>query len=169
MDTPLTRRSMFLEVRRTLEEAARAFIQAVTTPPAVNEGTVVGGIGSTLAVLFGAGAARLWVAALILMLLDLIAGLLRALVRPDEEVSGAAFLGGFLGKLLLLLLVPAAGGIDAVAALLPKVAEFTDGLPATTVVLCALILHESASIVQNVKRAKGDLPVIQMFVRIFKE
>src|SRR5690606_29679079 len=117
----------------------------------------------------GAGAARLWVAALILMLLDLIAGLLRALVRPDEEVSGAVFLGGFFGKLLLLLLVPAAGGIDAVASLIPKVAEATDGLPATTVVLCALILHESASIVQNVKRAKGDLPVIQMFVKVFKE
>lgn len=158
-----------LEARRMFDEAVRAFVQAVTTPPAANEGTVVGGIGASLAVLFGAGAARLWVAVLVLMLADLLAGLLRALVRPDEEVSGAAFLGGFLGKLLLLLLVPAAGGVDAVAALLPKLAEFTDGLPATTVVLCALILHESASIVQNVKRAKGDLPVIQMVARIFRE
>ena len=160
---------MFLEVRRMFDEAVRAFVQAVTTPPTLNEGAIVGGIGSTLAVLFGAGAARLWVAALILMLLDLLAGLLRALVRQDEEVSGAAFLGGFFGKLLLLLLVPAAGGVDAVASLLPKLAEFTDGLPATTVVLCALILHESASIVQNVKCAKGDLPVIQMVARIFRE
>lgn len=160
---------MYYELKRMVDVAARAFLQAVTTLPPLNEGTIVGGIGASLAVLFGAGAARLWLAVLVLMLADLLAGLLRALVRPDEEVSGAAFLGGFLGKLLLLLLVPAAGGVDAVAALLPKLAEFTDGLPATTVVLCALILHESASIVQNVKRAKGNLPVIQMFVRAFKE
>src|SRR5690606_23142065 len=100
MDTPLTRRSMpLLEARRMLDEAVRAFVQAVTTPPAANEGTVVGGIGASLAVLFGAGAARLWVAVLVLMLMDLVAGLLRALVGTDEEVCGAAFLGGFLGKL----------------------------------------------------------------------
>src|SRR5690606_16043353 len=136
-DTPLTRRSMFLEVRRTLDAVAKAFIQAVTTPPTLNEGAVVGGIGSTLAVLVGAGGASLWVAGLVLSLAGVRAGPLHAVVRPGEEVGGAPFIGGFLGKLLLLLLVPGAGGGDAVASLLPEVAELTDGLPATTVVLCA--------------------------------
>lgn len=148
-----------------LREALGQLVQSVTSLPPLNGGAIVGGAGGVLAIVFGAGASRLWVVVMIVMLVDLTAGLLRALVIPGERVQGSVFLGGFLGKLLLLLLVPAAGAVDEVASLVPAIRDVMEGLPATSAVLVALIIREVASIVENVKVAKGDLPLLSIFAR----
>jgi hypothetical protein len=148
-----------------LREAVAQLVQSVTSPTPLNGGAILGGAGGVLAIMFGAGASRLWVVVLIVMLVDLTAGLLRTLVTPGARVQGSVFLGGFLGKLLLLLLVPAAGAVDEVASMVPAIRDVMEGLPATSAVLVALIIREVASIVENVKLAKGDLPVLSIFTR----
>lgn len=148
-----------------LREAFDQLVQSVTSPPPLNGGAILSGAGGVLAIIFGAGASRLWVAVLIVMVADLVAGLLRALVVPGERVQWPVFFGGFLGKILLLLLIPAAGAVDEVATLVPKVRDLIGDATAVQAVLIGLVVHEVASIVQNVKEAKGDLPFLSIFTR----
>lgn len=155
-----------MKIMVPIREAIAQLVQTVTSPPPMNGGAVFGGAGGVLAVIFATGAPRLWVVLWVVMLTDLGSGLLRALVIPGQRVNGPIFLGGFLGKLLLLLLIPAAGALDEVASMAPEhIAAISNVLPATSLVMVALIMREVASIVQNVKEAKGDGAFLAIFTR----
>src|SRR5690606_34027988 len=86
---------------------------------------------------------------------DLLSGLLRALIRPEEEVDGIRFLGGFLGKLLMLMVLPVAPAMDFAITRTSVVAA--GARPLVMAALIALADHVGASIVQNVLRVKPDL------------
>lgn len=120
----------------------------------------VGAAGSLLAAVLGPTTPILLGYLAVMMLGDLMAGLLRALRRPDERVDAAVFAGGMIGKLLRVLIVVPAVGIEKVMASM-GVATPQHALP--MLVVCALILFECASIVQNIQAAEGKiLPVVLM-------
>lgn len=120
-----------------------------------NPGLWVASAPPLVASLLGAKGAILFYYVLVLMGCDLLSGLLRALIRPEEEVDGIRFLGGFLGKLLMLMVLPVAHAMDF-AITLTSVVD-AGARPLVMAALIALAAHEGASIVQNVLRVKPDL------------
>jgi len=130
-------------------EAAGHMGATLTSIPHLNLGLAVSGAAAAVAGVLGAGATELLGWLLVLMLVDLAAGLVRALRLPGERVSGAKFLGGFLGKLSYLMLLPVAVAVEKVV--------LTTGLglpgehPVALIVVGALIMKEGASIAENVQ------------------
>lgn len=137
-----------------------------------NSGLWVASTPPLVASLLGAKGEVLFYYVLVLMGCDLLSGLLRALIRPEEEVDGIRFLGGFLGKFLLLMVLPVAHAMDFVVALTPVVEA--GARPLVMAALIALAAHEGASIVQNVLRVKPDMaralePLIKVLRHYRKE
>jgi len=125
-----------------------------------------------VASLLGAKGEVLFYYVLVLMGCDLLSGLLRALIRPDEEVDGIRFLGGVLGKLLMLMVLPVAHAMDF-AITLTSVVD-AGARPLVLAALIALAAHEGASIVQNVLRVKPEMaralePLIKVLRQYRKE
>lgn len=132
--------------------------QAGTTvrePPAFfNPGGWFGTVGSLLTILLGEGTPVLGATLVVVIFGDTLAGVLRARILPDETMTGARFAGGLLGKFLLLMLIPAAKGMD-VALNAMSINLDLAGLNLITGTMAGLIMHESASIWRNVVRVKG--------------
>jgi phage-related holin len=117
-------------------------------------GAMAGAGLAVIAGILGPHGPELLVWVLAAMGVDLAAGLLRALVVHDEDVSGARFVTGVLKKLLMLTLVFPAAMVDRVAHISGVV---SDGVgPVTFAIMVGLMMYEGASITRNVKRAVGE-------------
>ena len=121
-----------------------------------NPGGWAGAIASFLTLILGDGTAHLAAWIVVLMLFDLASGLLRARILPEQEVCWPKFAGGMLGKLLLLMLIPAAKGADVALRAAGVALEWGD-LTVVTFTMAGLMMHESGSIWRNVTLVKGRL------------
>lgn len=136
---------------------ARSAAQTVSRLPEISPGSLIAGGMGLIAAVIGAEQAVLMVYLLVLMGVDLAGGLLRALILTDEEVDWRRFMGGILGKFMLLLLLPVAQSVDHVVGSNPIVVK---------AVLVGLMMHEGSSIVQNVIRVKGGIEVAMELLRL---
>lgn len=93
----------------------------------------------------------LWI--LTAMGFDLLSGLLRALIRDDEDVSGAAFATGVLKKMAILLLLFPAAMLDRSLHLSQLIADGAG--PTAFATMTGIMMYEGASIVRNVQAAIG--------------
>ena len=110
------------------------------------------GIGAA-GVLLGPHGVEMVVWILGAMGLDLIAGLLRALILPTEDVDGRIFAAGVLKKLMILILLYPAAMADR----LFHIAGLTPGAAGPVVfgVALGIMAYEGASITRNVQRVIG--------------
>lgn len=117
-------------------------------------GALGGGIIAIISGLLGQHGPELVVWILALMGIDLASGLLRALIRETEDVSGRQFAKGVLKKMAMILLLAPAAAVDRALHLSDLIAD-TAG-PTGFAVLIGLMMYESASIVRNVNKAVGS-------------
>lgn len=98
--------------------------------------------------------------------LDLLSGMGRAFLSPIEEYDGRALLRGIVKKLMRIMLIFVAGGMDLVGSLLPAFGTALEqSTPMTKMVIALLIAAEVGSIVKNVRAATGDASVFEFIMR----
>lgn len=115
------------------------------------------------AALLGVHAPELIAWTLALMGIDLLSGLLRALILPEERVDWRLFTVGALKKMALLLLLAPAAAVDRALHLSDLIADGAG--PTAFALMIGLMMHESASITQNVAAAVGRAAVISQLLR----
>lgn len=142
----------------------------VVRMPEFNVGTWLAGAAAFLAAIAGANAPELVIWIFVLMGADLLAGLIRALLVSGEDVCPKRFAGGVLGKMLLVLLLVPAAGVDRVLQLTLPLAgvEIGDVVPLTFAVLIGLVMHECGSIVRNISAAIGDTWVARRILHVIR-
>lgn len=137
----------------TLVGYAAGSLKSLAAIPVDSVGAGMAGVLAVLGAAFGAAnVALLWVVGLA-MLLDLIAGALKAVIDPLRKFDGAKLYGGFLGKLFRLLLVPTASLVDwlYIASPLPLPHGYAEAYPVTAFALVALAAAEITSTLDKLK------------------
>lgn len=88
------------------------------------------------------------------MLLDLVAGAMKAVVDPLDHFSIAKLYGGILGKLFRMLLIPTASAVDwlFIASAMPLPSGYEDAFPVTAGAMVALALAEIISILDKLRQ-----------------
>ncbi len=124
-------------------------------------------VASLFSVALGARNAGFLIVTLVVMTLDLVTGIARAYLDPNEVYSGARLWGGLVGKLLRLTLVLVAALLDWTMILVFPVsaATITHLMPTTKGAFVWLIVAEASSVIQNVRHSQGDAVIPAVVIR----
>lgn len=122
---------------------------------------------SLLSVALGARNIGFLIVTLVVMTLDLVTGVARAYLDPNEVYSGACLWGGLVGKLLRLSLVLVAALLDWTMILVFPVSAGTIAqlMPTTKGAFVWLIVAEASSVIQNVRHSQGDAVIPAVVIR----
>lgn len=132
-------------------------------------GALITGFLGFLTPLLGAHGPELVVWILIVMGVDLMTGLTRALVLPKEieQVDGGKFARGVLKKFAILTLLVVAAMLDRVMHLSELIADSAGPVAFSTMV--GILMYEGASIVKNVQATVGRTAFIVGLLRLVDE
>lgn len=124
-------------------------------------------VASLLSVALGARNVGFLVVTLVVMTLDLVTGIARAYLDPNEVYSAAKLWGGLVGKLLRLSLVLVAALLDWTMVLVFPVSAdtITQLMPTTKGAFVWLIVAEASSVIQNVRHSQGDAVIPAVVIR----
>jgi phage-related holin len=122
---------------------------------------------SLLSVSFGARNVGFRIVTLLVMTLELMTGIARAYLDPNEVYTQRRLWGGLVAKLLRLTLVLLAALLDwTMVFVFPYSAEAIGRLmPTTKGAFVWLIVAEASSILQNIRHSQGDTVVPAVLMR----
>lgn len=124
-------------------------------------------VASLLSVALGARNVGFLIVTLVVMTLDMVTGIARAYLDPNEVYSPACLWGGLVGKLLRLSLVLVAALLDWTMVLVFPVSAdtITQLMPITKGAFVWLIVAEASSVIQNVRHSQGDAVIPAVLIR----
>jgi phage-related holin len=124
-------------------------------------------MASLFSVALGARNVGFLIVTLVVMTLDLVTGIARAYLDPNEVYSAARLWGGLVGKLLRLSLVLVAALLDWTMILVFPVSAttITHLMPTTKGAFVWLIVAEASSVIQNVRHSQGDAVIPAVVIR----
>jgi phage-related holin len=149
--------------------AAESLKKAVSVgaPGDYTAAAAVATVASLLSVALGARNVGFLIVTLVVMTLDLVTGIARAYLDPNEVYSPSRLWGGLVGKLLRLSLVLVAALLDWTMVLVFPVsaATITQLMPTTKGAFVWLIVAEASSVIQNVRHSQGDAVIPAVVIR----
>ncbi len=135
--------------------------------PAEAGAAALGTVAALISVSFGAKNVGFLIVTLMVMTLDLVTGIARAYLDPNEVYTQRRLWGGLVSKLLRFTLVLLAALLDwTMVFAFPYSAEaISRFMPTTKGAFVWLIVAEASSILQNIRHSQGDAVVPSVLMR----
>lgn len=153
--------TVFMQGGESLKRAA------TSAAPMEAGAAALGTVAALISVSFGAKNVGFLIVTLLVMTLDLVTGMARAYLDPNEVYTQRRLWRGLVGKLLRLTLVLLAALLDwTMVFAFPYSAEaISRFMPTTKGAFVWLIVTEAGSILQNIRHSQGEAVVPAVLMR----